>query len=171
MSQPPTNATSRPWYREPWPWLLALGPLAVVIGGAVTLWLALGSDDGLVANDYYRRGLAINQTLARQQVAARMQYSAQVNFSGDGRNVHVKLSGRGALPPAIQLRLAHPTRAGLDQVLVLQSVRAGDFAATIGVPVAGRRVLFLEDAAHTWQLTGEAPEVAGASVALTAVQG
>jgi hypothetical protein len=150
---------------------LALGPLAVVVGGAVTLWLALASDDGLVANDYYRQGLAINQTLSRQQLAQRMQYSAQVSFSGDGRNVRVRLSGRGALPPSLQLRLAHPTRAGLDEVVLLQTVAAGDFAATIGVPVAGRRVLFLEDAAHTWQLTGEAAEVAGATVALIAGHG
>ena len=96
MSQFPKQAASpRPWYREPWPWLLALGPMTVVIGGAVTLWLAAASDDGLVASDYYRRGLAINQTLARQQTAMRMQYSAQVTFSGDGRNVRGKMNGSG----------------------------------------------------------------------------
>jgi uncharacterized protein len=163
----PKDSAARPWYREPWPWFLALGPAAVVMGGALTLWLALASNDGLVASDYYRRGLAINQLLARQQAAVRMQYSAQVTFSADGRNVRVKMDGNGQLPATLQLRLAHPTRAGLDEVVVLQAIHAGDFAANLGVPVAGRRLVFLEDAAHTWRLTGEAPELAGATVALT----
>jgi uncharacterized protein len=172
MSQFPAHAPApRPWYREPWPWLLALGPLAVVIGGAVTFWLAAASNDGLVATDYYRRGLAINKTLARQQTAVRMQYSAQLSFGEDGRSVRVKMSGSGQLPSSLQLRLAHPTRAGLDEVIVLRAVQAGEFAASLGVPIAGRRLLVLEDAAQTWQLTGEAAEVAGATVALTAGQG
>ena len=36
------HATSaRAWYREPWPWLLMLPPLASVAGGLVMLYLAL----------------------------------------------------------------------------------------------------------------------------------
>jgi hypothetical protein len=31
----------RPWYREPWPWILAAGPFIVVIAGIYTAWLAI----------------------------------------------------------------------------------------------------------------------------------
>ena len=31
----------RPWYREPWPWLLASIPFATVIAGGFTLSLAI----------------------------------------------------------------------------------------------------------------------------------
>ena len=55
---------NRPWYREPWPWILMAPPAAAVIAGAATVWIAVGSADGLVADDYYKRGLAINQVLA-----------------------------------------------------------------------------------------------------------
>ncbi len=41
------------------------GPLTVIVASVFTLWLAVRSEDGLVADDYYKRGLAINQTLAR----------------------------------------------------------------------------------------------------------
>ena len=58
-----TGAT--PWYREPWPWLLMAGPVTVIIAGGFTAWLAVTSSDGLVADDYYKQGLAINQTLER----------------------------------------------------------------------------------------------------------
>ncbi|RPI42555.1 MAG: hypothetical protein EHM59_17550, partial [Betaproteobacteria bacterium] len=51
----------KPWYREPWPWLLMAAPAAAVLAGAVTLALAIQSYDGLVAEDYYKQGLAVNQ--------------------------------------------------------------------------------------------------------------
>jgi len=62
-----------PWYREPWPWLLMAGPAVVVVAGFVTLWLAFNSDDGLVADDYDKRGQAIHQTLSRDRAAAALE--------------------------------------------------------------------------------------------------
>ena len=46
--EPAANAV-RPWYREPWPWLLAAGPAAVVAAGAVTIWLAVSHPDPVIA--------------------------------------------------------------------------------------------------------------------------
>lgn len=54
--------SSSPWYREPWPWLLMAGPLIVIIAGLVTAWLAVTSSDGLVTDDYYKKGLAAGET-------------------------------------------------------------------------------------------------------------
>jgi hypothetical protein len=39
---------TRPWYREPWPWVLIAIPLLTVIASFVTLWLALSHPDYLV---------------------------------------------------------------------------------------------------------------------------
>ena len=58
-----------PWFRQPWPWLLASGPLAVVLAGGFTMALAFGGADGLVSEDYYKQGLAINRDLAREGAA------------------------------------------------------------------------------------------------------
>jgi len=49
------TAVARPWYREPWPWILAAGPFIVVIAALYTAWLAVKSNDGLVTDDYYRK--------------------------------------------------------------------------------------------------------------------
>ena len=59
-----------PWYREPWPWIIMAGPAVVVVAGVVTAWIAFSGADGLVADDYYKQGLAINKVLAREQRAA-----------------------------------------------------------------------------------------------------
>jgi hypothetical protein len=46
-----TDATLRPWYRQLWPWLLMVPPAAAVIGGFLTLYLALATPDPLVRDD------------------------------------------------------------------------------------------------------------------------
>jgi hypothetical protein len=38
----------RPWYREPWPWVLIAIPLLTVIASGVTFWLAVTHPDYLV---------------------------------------------------------------------------------------------------------------------------
>ena len=63
------TSTIDPCYRHRWPWLLMLGPFIVVVAAAVTVYLAVISNDGLVDGDYYKQGLAINQTTARDQSA------------------------------------------------------------------------------------------------------
>ena len=54
-----------PWYRQRWPWLLFAGPAIVVVASFATLWLAASSDDGVIADDYYKRGLLINREIDR----------------------------------------------------------------------------------------------------------
>lgn len=170
MSVLSENPAARPWYREPWPWILMAGPFIVIVAGMITLWLALEASDGLVADDYYKRGLAINQTLSRERLALERHYRAKVTFSADARRVRVMLSGSGALPPAVQLRLAHPTRAGMDELVALHAVAPGVFEAQLAAPARGRRLLVLEDAGRTWRLSAEAGILAGNAVELSGAE-
>lgn len=146
---------TKPWYREPWPWALIAGPAAVVVAGGVTIWLAVSSNDGLVADDYYRRGLAINQVLVRDREAARLGFHARIRLIDSGA-LELILTGGAAEPPAVlTLKLVHPTRAGEDQLLRLARVAPGLYRSQSGPLPTGRRNVVLEDEAHTWRLTGE----------------
>lgn len=146
------NPPVRPWYREPWPWLLMLGPLAAVVMGAVMVVLAVRSNDGLVVDDYYKQGLAINQTLARQQRAAALAVQVGLDFA-DGR-ILATLEQRGARSEAMLLTLVHPTRAGRDRQVLLVPRGGGTYAGEFAVPGPGRWHLVLEDADRTWRLNG-----------------
>ena len=42
---------TRPWYKEPWPWVIISIPAAAVIMGFVTLYLAITNPDYLVVED------------------------------------------------------------------------------------------------------------------------
>ena len=52
---------TRSWYAYRWPWLLMAGPAIVVVAGLVTAWIAVTSDDGLVARENLVARLAIDR--------------------------------------------------------------------------------------------------------------
>lgn len=43
--------SSRPWYKEPWPWVIIAIPAAAVIMGAITFYLAVSHPDYLVVEE------------------------------------------------------------------------------------------------------------------------
>jgi hypothetical protein len=146
-----TNFAARPWYREPWPWLLMAAPAAAVIAGAITLWLALGTFDGLVAEDYYKQGLAINQDLRREEAARARGIEASVTLA-DAR-LEVRLTGPA--PAELRARLVHATRSGHDMQLTLARKAQGEYEAPLPPLPAGRWQLVLEDAGREWRIVKE----------------
>jgi hypothetical protein len=72
-TKPGALPDSGPWWRYPLVWMVVAGPAAVVVAGFATLWLAIRTPDPVVAGDYYRRGMEINQTLARDKSLAPAQ--------------------------------------------------------------------------------------------------
>jgi len=137
-----------PWYKEPWPWILMSGPAAVIVASGVTAWLAVKTADGLVAEDYYKRGLAVNQVLARERAAERLGVGARVERLGD--RIRVRLSG--AAPPALLLRLEYATQAGRDVRLRLEPAGAGVYEAHLPPLPAGHWRLILEDPRRQWRI-------------------
>lgn len=143
---------NRPWYREPWPWILMSGPAAVIVAGSATMWIAYASADGLVADDYYRQGLAINKRLAKEDEALRRGISAEVRLE-PGR---LRVELRGEAPPALFVQLAHATRAGHDQRLRLVPIAPGRYEAELSGLPRGHWHVIIEDPRGTWRIAMEA---------------
>ena len=139
----------QPWYREPWPWILMAGPAVVVVSCLFTAWLAVRSDDGLVVDDYYQQGLAINKVLRRSEAAERLGITAEIHFVGDRVRVLSDAVARGPLT----LHFVYPTRAGMDQVLRLDLVRPGVYEGRVQPLRAGRWHVVLEQ--RSWLLEGD----------------
>ena len=150
----PVRTNSTPWHREPWPWLLMAAPMVSVIGGITILMVSLANNDGLVADDYYKQGLAINQQLSRQQAAAVGHYRAHVLFTPALDRVRVTLTG-DAPPEVLVMRFNHATRAGFDRVLTLERTSRSTYEANLPALAAGRWHLAIEDDGSSWRLTGE----------------
>ena len=158
----PATQDRRPWYRHHWPWILMAGPGVVVVAGIVTAWIAVTTSDGLVADDYYKQGLAVNQKLARNDAAAAMQLEARLRLAA-GR-IDLKMSSRtdAPLPARVRVTLAHPTRGGEDRKMALAGDK-GVFAGQMAALGPGRWQVVIEDEAGSWRLAGsvqlpDAPE-------------
>jgi hypothetical protein len=146
------DSVSRPWYREPWPWILMSGPALVVVAGFATLWLAVSSSDGLVAEDYYKQGLAVNRVFAREDAAERLGLTARVEPARGA--LTVLLAGRAA-PAALFVHLAHATRAGFDVTLRLARGADGSYRAALPpVLPAGHWHVSIEDPRRAWRVAG-----------------
>lgn len=149
-----TSQSSKPWYREPWPWILMSGPIIVIIAALVSAWIAIKSSDGLVTEDYYKQGLAAGETLTRNRRAEELGISAGLSMRED--TVSVRLSSHRPdmpLPAALNVMLSHPTRAGIDQKSVLQ-LQGDRYVGELHLPASGHWLIVIEDDAKTWRLMG-----------------
>ena len=144
MTAERTAAPRKPWYREPWPWLIMAGPATVVVAGVATAVIAFRGADGLVADDYYKQGLGINREIARDQAAKSLGLAGEVRIAGG--TARVTLRAASGLPDRLTLRLAHPSRASEDRVLYPARTADGAWEAPLPQLPAGRWLVIVETA-------------------------
>lgn len=144
-----------PWYKYFWPWFFIMMPLITVVAGISMIVIASYEPDGLVSDDYYKRGLAINRVLERDRRAAALGLQATGRIDVEKKLVFLTLDGRLALPTSLQLSILHPTQARQDQIVVLQ--RQGDSNEYMGVLTgigAGDWHMMLQPDDGEWRLPG-----------------
>lgn len=144
----------KPWYREPWPWVI-IGSLSfVVIACFVTLGLAIWSYDGLVEDDYYKQGLAINQTLARAARSEALSLTASLNLLPDGtvRMVLDTPDQTFVAPDKVRLKMVHARFPDQDRNIILYRVGDGNvFSGEVAPPSGGRWHVILES--DDWRMS------------------
>jgi hypothetical protein len=124
------------------------GPAIVVVAGIATAIVAFRGADGLVADDYYKQGLAINRELARDEAARAMAIAGDIRLQGGV--ARVALRANAALPDRVTLRLVHPARASEDRVAYLARTADGLWEAPLPDLPAGRWRAIVETA--SWRV-------------------
>jgi uncharacterized protein len=146
-----------PWYKQFWPWFLIFLPGSVVVAGFITLYIANEHADDLVADDYYKDGLAINQQLAHKKRAGELGISAVLEFSK--HSVSAILRGPVA-SSELQLTLSHPLEADRDITMNLVRVQPGVYAAMPEQTLNGRwHWTLINSEEQPWRLDGSATVV------------
>lgn len=157
-----SSPKSRKWYREPMVWLVLMIPAAAVVMGAVMLTLAISTYDGLVVDDYYKRGLQINRSIERDASAQAYGLASIVRLGESGGVIEASLDGDASFeaPEMVNLRLYHATRPGLDLHLMLRRIAPGRYLASRPELAPGRWYAQLD--AEGWRLKGELQGIKGA---------
>ncbi len=153
-----------PWYRQFWPWVLILLPASVVVAGLVTVYIAYEGADDMVADEYYKEGLAINRKLEKLQQAQQMGISAALHISGND----IRIDTKGPVTASqLALLLSHPLEANRDFSVPLILSTPGIYLGRLPATVSPRWHWSLElPGADGWRLNGSitAAEFDSASV-------
>ncbi|MBT7950856.1 MAG: FixH family protein [Gammaproteobacteria bacterium] len=118
MNQIPVQ---KPWYMESYVWLIISFPLAAVIAGIITAVLAVKSDSGLVVDDYYKEGLAINRKLERDQLATEYEITANLQYAADNEQIRLIIGANNKFiyPEKLKVSFLNATKADVDKEEVL----------------------------------------------------
>ena len=145
-----------PWYKQFWPWFLIFFPAVAVVAGIATIIIAVKSDDGLVKDDYYKAGLAINQTLDLKQKAHELNINANVNWDKLTQTITLRLTGKlSELPARLNMHLAHATRANNDQsVKLFLAPDKSSYTGRMNTVKKGNWIIILEPEEKNWRING-----------------
>lgn len=156
------------WYRQPLVWLVVLIPASAVIMGVFAISLSFLSYDGLVVDDYYKRGLEINRELARDKAAASYALAATLDLDSRAGIAAARLHWKEGFDPpeALRFNLYHATRSGFDAHLSLQRLTRNKYTGAFPTLSPGDYHLQLE--ADDWRLTGTITAPGDGRVELTA---
>lgn len=117
-----------PWYKQGWPWAIISIPLSAVLFGIVMVTVASQNPDDLVADDYYKEGMAINERLARDNKAARLGIRGELVHSDDQ---HLRFNFSGATDSAVVFNMYHVIDEDQDLRVVLYPDEApGTYSTT-----------------------------------------
>jgi hypothetical protein len=158
-----------PWYKQPWPWLLMIMPATAVVAGLYTYSLAASGSSGLVVDDYYKVGRAINYSLAKGHKATELGLQGNMVLSGQA----VTLTLDNAVVQDQQqlvLKLFHATFPDRDQEVLLSKSATGQWTGRIHALSAGKWYTQLLPLDASWRLDGVLPQADAASVVLNPAQ-
>ena len=143
-------STIEPWYKQGWPWALIILPLVVVVACVTTLMIAINNKPDLVAEDYYKKGKAINVDLSRLDNAYRLALKFRLTVTGEKLSLTQTMGE--PQKAALKLRFIHRTQKAKDFEILLTANAAGAFEQTLNMPLEGKWTIQLESFDAKWRI-------------------
>ncbi|WP_114418079.1 FixH family protein [Marinospirillum perlucidum] len=120
----------KPWYKEPFAWLAFFPVTLGVFFGLSLLVIGNINYDGVVDENYYKEGLAINQSFERDRFAEELNLTASLRFVQD--QLHMDLQGQlPEYPEELLVHMENPTRASKDFTIAMKHLQGGRYLGTL----------------------------------------
>jgi len=163
-----TEFTPRPWYREPWPWLI-LGILGLgVCSGLGILTIGLNNPPQIVSGDYQQLGRALVDTHERTDRARALGLSGGLRIEGNEVVLELSAIDRAALPGSLLVQFLHPAVSDGDTTALVRLQDEGVYRGELATSPHARANVRVADLEQTWWLAGRLSSEAPDLVALTA---
>ncbi|MBT8120494.1 MAG: FixH family protein [Gammaproteobacteria bacterium] len=133
-----SSELKKPWHSYPLVWMMISIPFSAVIMGVIMISLAINTDDGLVADDYYKQGLAINDVITLDKKATELNLSAVIQFESDSKVINVRFD-KGLIddfPASLLLNFHHATRANSDISITLNHGMGDQYIGYLDEPIS-----------------------------------
>ena len=144
--------TQHRWYRIPIVWMVIGIPLTSVVVTLSIVWISVKTFDGVVVDDYYRKGLEINRDLARDRYADSISLEAIANIADDRLRFELRGNTNGSWPDRLELGFYHPTVSNRDVLVTMLHDGSGHYSAASPSLAFGKwNVMTGTD---TWRLKG-----------------
>jgi hypothetical protein len=128
MSQNTLPINNEPvWYKQFWPWFLIILPAIVVVASIATAVIAFRGADTLVADNYYKEGLAINKTVS--DIDAAKTANIHGSLVMEKGTLHLTVNADNAITDnTLLLGFSHPLDNLQDQTVQLQKTGNGEYS-------------------------------------------
>ena len=142
-----------PWYKQPWLWFVLSVPIASVILSSIMITVAVVGRDSLVSDNYYKDGIAINQTIEQDKLAINLGITPVVTLNEGIALVRIE-ADKMPSQAFLTLKLLHPTDSDKDVIVKLLPTANG-FIGDIPPLINGRRYLDLYGYDNSWRIREE----------------
>ena len=154
----PPREDTKPWYKQFWPWFLISLPLSVVIASMYTINLAIQTNDGLVSDDYYKKGLAIHKDADSSAKAVSLGIAGNFSYDSDTGAVAFELDKEiGQKLTGVSLMVAHPTVANQDQSVRLTPLDGRRFSGRVEPLNPANWHVEVRSEDKSWRIKGRLP--------------
>ncbi len=126
------------WHQIPIVWMVIGIPLFSIVFTLSIVWISVKTYDGVVVDDYYRKGLEINQDLARDRYASEIGLEANLLIEDGQLHVEFKSVPEEQWPEDLTLGFFHPTVSDRDIVVNLRYEGEGRYSAPVTGPGFGK---------------------------------
>ncbi|MFT5593182.1 MAG: hypothetical protein ACI8SR_001554 [Oceanicoccus sp.] len=143
--------SQRPWYKEPYVWMLIGIPLSSVIVGTFFITISVINKDTLVRDNYYKDGLAYNQELQWDKKAKTMDIRMELLVKDNELSMQL-VNSRLNPTSTLKVTLGHPTIAAKDRESHLQLTQDKRYLGYVDKLEDGRYYLLVESAEQQWRI-------------------
>ncbi|WP_017445737.1 FixH family protein [Gayadomonas joobiniege] len=147
-----TDSAFRPWYKEPWPWVLITIIVVPMLVAVVRLNIYNEYKVDMVVDDYYKKGKAINQEFDREDLAA--EYNIVIFAQINSDNIVLELNHNRKLKevPSLFISFYHSTQSEKDFKVIATQRADGKYSASFDHAIDGKWQLTFESHDKSWKL-------------------
>ncbi len=143
-----------------WPGILIALPMSVVVASAITAVFIFRHPEGIVAEDYYKQGKAINAQLAKFERARNLGLD-QLDVQRTQSGLTITFPGAKANAGIVEFTFAHPADPTRDRKYTIAPSASGHYDVALEKPFTEkRRVLATDIPLKEWRAEAVLPSVA-----------